>query len=83
VTATGASSAETVGVSCVSPARAVGGGASTTDPTPGAGLLASVPLEAYSTTDIAEAGDTPTGWYVAWGNIGNNLTASVFAICAP
>jgi hypothetical protein len=42
-----------------------------------------VPLEANSATDIAESGDTPTGWFVEWVDIsgsGTN-TPTVYAIC--
>jgi hypothetical protein len=86
VTATGTTGTEAVGVSCVSPARAVGGGTSTSDTSPGDGLLASVPLELYSTVNVAETGDTPTGWFVEWDDIsagGSSAGAvTVFAICA-
>jgi len=37
-------------------------------------------------TDIAEAGDIPTGWYVQWDDIsdtgGSIGSVTVFAICA-
>jgi hypothetical protein len=61
---------------------AVGGGTSTTDPTPGAGLLESVPTRLNSTTELAEDGDVPTGWWVRWANISNGKTVTVYAICA-
>jgi hypothetical protein len=81
VMARGGQGAESVGVSCVSPARAVGGGTSTTDTTPGNGLLGSVPLKLYTTSDVAESGDTPTGWYANWDDISNGRFVTVFAIC--
>jgi hypothetical protein len=81
VTAVGDQDAESVGVSCVSPARAVGGGTSTNDRTPGNGLLRSVPLELYTTNDVAESGDTPTGWYAEWEDITWPFRVTVFAIC--
>ena len=70
-------------MSCVSPARALGGGTSTTDPTPGSGLLASVPLELYAADDVAEDGDMPTGWYAQWHAVSPGHLVTVFAICAP
>jgi hypothetical protein len=83
--ATGSPGAESVGVDCAGSARAVGGGASTTDDSPG-DFYRSVPLENNSTTDVAEAGDTPTGWFVEWEGIGNfsnpQPTVSAYAICA-
>jgi hypothetical protein len=45
----------------------------------------SVPLEADSTTDVAEDGDTPTGWGIAWrGGLPPYAagTITVYAICA-
>jgi hypothetical protein len=60
----------------------LGGGGSTTDTSPGA-LFAAVPLEADSTTDRAESGDVPTGWFIEWEDVGNGSTATVWAICAP
>jgi hypothetical protein len=84
VTATGADDADSVGVSCTNPARAVGGGASTNDTTPGSGLLVSAPLEQYTTDNVAESGETPTGWFAEFDEIsgsGTN-TVTVYAICA-
>jgi hypothetical protein len=61
----------------------VGGGGSTNDTAPGQGLLASVPVENHTTTDVAETGDTPTGWYIEWEDVSGSNTASVYAVCAP
>jgi hypothetical protein len=79
--ATGAAGAESVGVSCTSPALALGGGTSTTDDTPGQGLLETAPLEQYSTTNTAEDGETPTGWFADWDQISSDETVTVYAIC--
>jgi hypothetical protein len=80
--ATGASGAESIGVDCPGTARALGGGGSTTDTSPGFGVLRSVPLENNSTTDVAEAGDAPTGWLLEYEAISFGDTVSVYAICA-
>ena len=78
----GADSAETAGVDCPGTARALGGDTSTTDPTPGAPLV-SAPTEGGSTTDVAETGDTPTGWTATWVQTSDGFAVSVYAICAP
>jgi hypothetical protein len=86
VTATSAVGAETMGVDCPGSGLALGGGASTTDTSPGNGWLSSVPLEAGSTTDIAETGDDPTGWFARYEDIsggGGGGTITVYAICTP
>ena len=63
VTANGANGAESVGVDCAGSARALGGGGVTTDTNGFNNLIVrSVPLEDNSTTNVAESGDTPTGW---------------------
>jgi hypothetical protein len=80
-TANGGSGAESIGVSCAAGQRALGGGTSTTDTSPGDGLLASVPLEQYSTDNPAEDGETPTGWYAEWDDISFGTSVTVFAIC--
>jgi hypothetical protein len=80
-TATANPNADSIGVDCTGSARAVGGGVTTTDTAPGS-LLTSAPTEANSTTDLAEAGDTPTGWFGAYTDIGPaGETLTVFAIC--
>ncbi len=43
-------------------------------------LQASVPLENDSTTDIAEDGDPPTGWFVIYAGSASDL--AVFATCS-
>jgi hypothetical protein len=78
-TATGAASAEIVGVDCPGSRRAIGGGGSS----PSNQLERSVPLKNNSTTEVAADGDTPTGWLVEYNNVGNSETATVFAICVP
>jgi hypothetical protein len=82
-TATGAAAADLIGVDCAGSARALGGGVTTADLTPGAGLLTSAPTEGDSTTDLAENGDTPTGWFGEFDDISGADTITVFAICAP
>ena len=68
---TSAADTESAGVDCPGDnARALGGGTSTTDTSPGNGLLTSVPTENNSATDLAEADDDiPTGWFANWENI--------------
>jgi hypothetical protein len=61
----------------------LGGGGSSSDTSPGDLFTAGVPLEADSTTDRAESGDVPTGWFIEWDDVGNGSTATVWAICAP
>lgn len=80
----GAGGAETAAVDCPGSERALGGGTSTTDVTPGAGLLVSAPLENNDTagTDLVDAdGDVPTGWGATWDSIGTGYTITVYAIC--
>ena len=79
-TATGALSAETVAVDCPGSQRALGGGGS---PSGNKQINRTVPLKNNSTTEIAADGDTPTGWLVEYQSIGNNETATVYAICVP
>ena len=78
----GADGGETAGVDCPGTARALGGGTSTTDLTTGS-VLVSAPTEGDSTTDVAETGDVPTGWFAEWVAISAGDTVSVYAICAP
>jgi hypothetical protein len=68
---------------------ALAGGGSNTDGglagEPVSNIQRSVPLEADSTTDVAEDGDTPTGWGIAWrGGLPPYAagTITVYAICA-
>jgi hypothetical protein len=71
-------------VDCPGDGIALGGGGDSDDPSPGNGWLISAPLENNSTTDLAEDGDVPTGWYVEWEDIdaiGNQDNATVYAIC--
>lgn len=77
--ATGAASAEIVGVDCPGNRRAIAGGGSS----PSNQLERSVPLRNDSTSELAADGDTPTGWLVEFNNVGNNETATVYAICVP
>jgi hypothetical protein len=71
------------GVDCPGTGRAFGGGGTITDT--GANMNGSVPLEGNSTTDVAEDGDTPTGWAVRYRSGSAPYAAgeiTVFAICA-
>jgi hypothetical protein len=81
--ATGGPGDEEVGVDCAADARALGGGTSTTDATPGSGLFASVPTMGHTTNTPATDGATPTGWLATWSDISFDQTVTVFAICAP
>jgi hypothetical protein len=81
----GGSGAETAGVDCPGTQRALGGGTSTTDTSPGDGLLFTGPLEndnADGTDRVDADGDVPTGWGATWEDISGGTTITVFAICA-
>jgi hypothetical protein len=75
----GADNDASVGVDCPGSAVALGGGGSTND-TNDPALVLSAPLEADNT--IAEDGDTPTGWFVDFDNVGNSDNVTAYAICA-
>jgi hypothetical protein len=41
------------------------------------------PTEGGSTTDVAETGDVPTGWFAEWVAISAGDAVTVYAICVP